>query len=311
MREDFAELTGGPAAFRRQPERGLLVVTGGDRMRFLNGMVSNDVAKLAPGQTCYATQLDRKGHVLADLWLLVLDGAIWLDLADARAGVVAEMLEKHVIADDVVIEDRSAAWTCVDFEGPGARAALGAQAPALEADQVERESADSGERVWFGGAELTDQGVRLLAPTASADALAESCGLPELSDPHAEILRIARFRPRYGVDLDERSFPAEARLERALSFSKGCYIGQEIVARIESRGAVNKLLVSLAAEGQIAPGAAIQADGREVGKVTSAAVWPGRGAIALGYVKKAHAAPGTRVAIDGVPAEVTGPPLDP
>lgn len=303
MREDFRRLTGAGVRHRLQPERGLLRVTGRDRARFLNGMLSNDVARPA-GSACYSLQLDRKGHVLADLWALVLEDAIWLDVAPGRAGVVAELLDKHLIADDVEIEDRSAGFGRLDFEGPDARAASGA--PPLEAGRV---AADADGCLWLEGGELSDEGVRVIGPHERLAALVEHAGSAPLSDEHAELLRVVRVQPAWGIDMDERSFPAELRLERAVSFTKGCYIGQEIVARIQSRGAVNRLLVLLASEAAVAAGDAIAADGRAIGSVTSAALSPEHGPVALGIVKRDHAAPGSRVEIAGVAARVVEPPL--
>ncbi len=308
MDERFAELTGSPSLYRRQPDRGILRATGSDRTRFLNGMLSNDVASLETGQACYATQLDRKGHVVADLWALALEDAFLLDTAPGRGGVILELLEKHIIADDVEFEDLSAAWGRIDFEGPEARAACGA--PALEPNAVATGRADGAEWLWVGGGGLSADGVRALGPREALEALIERAGLDELSSEHAEILRIERFLPAYGVDLGERSFPAEARLDHALSFTKGCYIGQEIVARIDSRGAVNRLLVQLHAAAPVEPGAKITARGRPVGSVTSAAVSPSQGALALGYVKSELAVPGTALQIGDITATVAGPPLE-
>ncbi len=304
MHEDFRSLTGSGARQRRRPERGLLRVTGGDRVRFLNGMISNDVA-LPPGTACYAAQLDRKGHLVADLWVLVLEDAIWLDIAPGRAGAVAELLEKHLIADDVEIEDLSAAWGRLDFEGPDARQIAGA--PELEPGEV---AIDEKGRVWLAGGEVSDEGVRVFAPHESLAVLLERSAALELSETHAELLRVVRMQPAFGVDMDERSFPAEARLERAISFTKGCYIGQEIVARIHSRGAVNRLLVQLSSDAPVSPGDAITAGGRALGAVTSSAVSATHGPLALGYVKRAFAAPGSEVEIARVAARVVGPPLD-
>ena len=305
MSEPFQSLTGAPARFRARPEHGVLRVSGGDRVRFLNGMLTQDVEDLAQGRAVYAAQLDRKGHVLADLWLLALGPELWLDVAAARAAAVAELLEKHLIADDVEIAAAGDALGRIDFEGPGAVRAAGA--PALERDQVLR---DPEQRVWIGGGALGDEGVRVLAAPDALQALIASSGLEPLAAEHAEVLRIERFQPAFGVDIDERTFPAEARLEHAISFKKGCYIGHEIVARVESRGAVKRLLVKLRADGPLASGAEITSDGRSVGRVTSAVVSPREGPLALGYVKRAHAKPGTELRVDGVRASVVFPPLD-
>jgi folate-binding protein YgfZ len=301
---DFAQLVGSGAAVRRLAGRGLLRVTGRDRVRFLQGMLTNDVSALQTGDVCYAAQLDRKGHLLSDLWVLAREQELLLDTAPGRAAAVAEILTKHVIADDVELEDLSEEWAVVAFEGPDARSAAGA--PALEPNTL----AADGPLLWVAAGTLTPEGVRLLGPSDAVAAAVERTSLPELSEVRAEILRVEAFLPSFDVDMSERTFPAEARLEGALSFTKGCYIGQEIVARIASRGAVNRLLVQLEADAPVEVGAPIAVEGRAVGEVTSAAVSPVRGALALGYVKRAHAQPDTVVAIGDVVARVVGPPLE-
>ena len=292
-----------PPACRLLPERLIIRITGGDRVRFLDGMVSNDVARLATGRGLPALQLDRKGHVLAELSVVALADALLLDVDAGRGDTVFELLEKHLIADDVVLERRDD-WLHAGFEGPGAAAAAGA--PELAPGAV----AIDGELLWLAGGDLDPAGARLLGPSAEVQARVAASGLRRLSDEQAEILRVEALRPRFGTDYGERGFPAEARLERAVSYGKGCYLGQEIVARIHARGAVNRLLVQLEAERAVAAGDAILVDGRASGQVTSAVLSPARGALALGMVKRDHARPGTAVTIGAVAAVVAGPPLD-
>jgi aminomethyltransferase len=304
MSDSFRALTDQGAARLGLAERGSLGVRGSDRVRFLNGMLTNDLAQLSAGQAAYGAQLDRKGHLIADLWVLVLEDEVLLDVADGRALAVLEILDKHLIADDVELDDRSASWSGVSFEGPDAPAASGA--PALDPGQVVR----AGALVWMAGGGLTEQAVRAFGPRADVDALSAGSGLPELSAEHAEVLRVESFQPRFGVDMGERNFPAEARLASAVSLTKGCYIGQEIVARIHARGAVNRLLVQLATSAPVAVGDEIRDGDRTVGQVTSAVVSPERGPLALGYVKRAQAAPTTALRIGEASATVEGPPLD-
>jgi folate-binding protein YgfZ len=314
MIELFERVSGLRAAWRSLPERGVLRLTGADRVRFLDGMVTNEVVSLAAGRSAAALLLDRKGKILAELFVLAEPAALWLDVGAGRAPVVRAALEKHVIADDVAIEDASAALGQLAFEGPAAaEAARSLGAPALGPGAHARLFRGEHEILWRGGGSLdAERGMRALAPPAALEHLARESGLSELAPAAAEILRIERFQPAFGVDFDESNFPAEARLEHALSFSKGCYIGQEFVARIRSRGAVNRLLVRLACAAPVSRGAAIEsAGGRRAGEVTSAVVSPVSGALALGYVKREHAAPGTELRIAGAPARVTGPPLEP
>jgi folate-binding protein YgfZ len=301
MREDFESLTGADAAYRLQPDRGVLWVEGRDRVRFINGMLTQDVETLPVGESRYATQLDRKGHILADLHVLALDEALVLDVASGRAGSVLEILDKHLIADDVVLDDRSAAWSQVAFEGPGVGARQGL--PTLERDRLIEE----GELLWMAAGTLTESGIKLLGPSEAVAKRVAEIRLPELSEAHAELLRVAAGLPVYGVDMGDRHFPAEAMLLHAVSFTKGCYIGQEIVARIDSRGAVNKFLVQLRADAALQPGMEIRGDGKAIGQVTSAALSPVHGSIALGYVRKEFSETGAVVDIEGVRAVVAKP----
>lgn len=304
MAEHFEAIAGSPAALRELGPRGVIRVTGGDRIRFLNGMVSNDLATLAPGELCDALQLDRKGHVLAQLSLLVLADEVLLDTVGTVGAVLAETLDKHIIADDVELE-RLPGWEELGIEGPAAEAAFAGHAPAALAPG--RFEVDEAGRIWLGGGSLGVEGARVLAEAAALAELRVALELPALSPEAREVLRIQGCRPAEGIDFTDRSFPQEARLLGAVSFTKGCFVGQEIVARIESRGAVNRLLVVLAPEQPVAPGAEIVADGKKVGRVTSAASSAATGPVALGYVHKGLAERGTRVEIEGVAATVTGP----
>lgn len=304
MSEFFEEVAGSRAAIRELCERSLVRVTGGDRTRFLDGMLTNDVASLEPGAACEALQLDRKGHILAELWVIVLEDAVLLDSASGSQSALYEILDKHIIADDVELE-RFLSWDRIGIEGPGAAAAiegLGVRIPALG-----RFETDELGRIWLAGGTLGPEGARVLGERAAIEDLRQALRLSQLSTEAGEVLRIDAFRPAYGLDFGERNFPQEARLEGLVSSTKGCYVGQEIVARIESRGAVNRLLVKLRSEAAVTSGAEIRAGGASVGRVTSAAVSDESGPIAIGYVRTSVAEPGSRVEIEGVPGTVTGP----
>ncbi len=305
----FAEICGAPAGRRDAAARGALRVTGSDRVRFLDGMLTNDVASLSPGESCYALLLERKGHILFDLFAIALEEEILLDTAAGGAELRAA-LSKFVIADDVEIEDRSALWGALAVEGPGAGAVLerlGAPRPAL--GRVEAVTRGGASVYWWGGGELTPEGFRALGPRTALSGLLDAASLPELTDAQAETIRIEAFVPALGADFGERSFPQEARLhEAAVSTTKGCFLGQEIVTRIHSRGAVQRLLVQLRAEQPMAVGAEIEAEGRRVGVITSAARLPDGGGVALGSVRAARAEVGTELRVAGVAARVSYPP---
>lgn len=307
MAELFESVTGVRAALYELPGRGLIRVSGADRVRFLNGMLTADVAKLAPGQAAPALQLDRKGHVLADLWVLAEADALWLDAAPGTEAELLAVLEKHVIADDVALASHSAGVREMALEGPGARdaaRAIGGANPA--AGHFARADFGGASVLWLAEGSVTAEGLRAIAPREVAAELARALALPPLGDASAEVLRIAAAIPALGRDVTPRNFPQEARLERAISFQKGCYVGQEIVARIASRGAVNRMLVKLRTDALVAPGASVSIDGVNVGQVTSSAESPATGALALAYLKLEHARAGQRVAIDAVGGEVAG-----
>jgi folate-binding protein YgfZ len=290
--------------------RGLIEVGGGDRVRWLDGMLSNDITALQPGVAhsgCYATTLTAKGRIVADLHVLVRGDAFRLETAAAAVPGVLEHFERHLIADDVVLRDIGSSVDRLAVEGPLAEGLLERAAGAaldLAADcckdvrlgEIEAVVARYG---WSG-----EIGFQLLAPAGSAEAVArtiEAAGSGSapivMCEKTLEVLRIEAGIPRFGAEIDETVLPAEARLQRAVARSKGCYVGQEVVARMEAAGRVSHLLVGLAfGEGAIPePGAEIAADGKRVGEITSSCRSALAGSIALGFVRAAHAATGTEL----------------
>jgi len=307
MADRFEGVTGTRAAVRPLPGRGLLRATGADRVRFLNGMLTADVAALRAGQTAPALQLDRKGHVLAELVVLADPDELLLDVAPGCESELQKTLEKHVIADDVVLASLSDGLRWLAVEGPGAReAVLAAGGAAPEPGQFERAELEGAPVLWLGEGALTRDGLRAIAPGEAAAELVARLAVPDLSEAAAEVLRIDAAIPLLGVDVTGRNFPQEARLERAVSFRKGCYVGQEIVARIASRGAVNRVLVKLRSAAQVPAGADVSLAGAVIGQVTSSAESAATGAVALAYLKVEFASPGQRVEVSGVAAEVDG-----
>ena len=297
----FEQVAGAAAGVVDLTPRGRIRATGRDRVRFLDGMVTNSVEALADGRSCRALLLDRKGRILSDLELICLDDAHWIETAEGTAAGVHAALERHIIADDVEIEDLSQDWSELAVEGPAARdaaLAAGGEAPAPG------EARGQGERIWIGGGAVGAEGVRLLGPRGDVESFRSALELHSLSREQLEILRVEAYRPAYGLDTTERSFPAEGPYRGAVCFTKGCYIGQEIVARVDSRGGVNRLLVKLGTAELLSPGSAITAEGAAVGVVTSAVSSPRSGPLALGYVKREVAEPGAKLEVDGSSAVV-------
>ena len=302
-------------------DRGLLEIAGGDARRWLNGMVSNYVALLREGPErsgCRALVLSNKGRVLAELHVLLVGEAFWLELPRASAEPIAERLGRFVI-DDVRIADRSADDARFGVEGPAAgralEGALGGGPLALADGSCGRRTADGAEVAvarfgWSG-----EEAYQLFVPEASRESVqarlvevAVPCSLESL-----EVLRVEAGRPRWGAELSEDVLPPEARLEGAISYTKGCYTGQEIVARLRSRGHVNHILVGLRFDGAAppAPGVRLRAAKAEIGEVTSAVRSPVAGAIGLGFVRVGHDAPGTLLDAGGRTAHVAALPLVP
>lgn len=289
-------------------DRTKLRLTGEDRVRFLNGQVSNDIRQAKADAAVYTGVMTIKGKMCADAFVHVEGDALCLDAPAELRESLAARLEKYLIADDVQIEDVTEAtglFHLLDFyDEPGtagkapvlpeALAALGAGVRAVQATRFGRPGLD----VFYEAA---------LDETMHAQMHHARYTL--LNDDAVESLRILRGVPQWGAELDENVLPAEAGIEdRAVSFSKGCYIGQEVVSRVRSVGHVNRHLCGLKATdaSPLYAGmrlyAAGETGGREVGRITSAAASAGHGGaeyVALGYVRREWSAAGT--ALDAVP----------
>lgn len=312
-----------PLFFVDRSGRGRVRLTGKDRQSFLQGMVTNDVARLAPGQGCYAFLLDATGHVLADVRILCLEDSLLLDVEPGMAPFVAETLDRYLIMEKVRIADVTSETRQILIGGIGASEYL----KKLGVDGAEDWAEGQNAAVEIGGASVTVAATRLLPVpafdiywTAAADAAllnreGISAGAIELPAETADALRIEAGVPKFGVDMDSRVLaPETAQQKRAIAYRKGCYIGQEIVARIDARGHTNRTFAGF----RLAPGAALPApetpvlaaDGREAGRITSAALSPTLGVpLALGYIRHEYAEPGTTVTVDGQPAMVTALPF--
>ncbi len=295
-------------------DRAKLRLTGSDRLRFLNGQVSNDMARATTEEAIYTGVMTIKGKLCADAFVHAETQALLLDSEPEQRESLAVRLEKYIIADDVQVEDVTDAlglFHLLDYDAaPGTNApaltlpdALKTLAPgvwAIRATRFGRPGLD----VFFE--EALDEAVRAQMHHARYTLLNEDA---------LDSLRILSGVPRWGAELDESVLPAEAGIEeRAVSFTKGCYIGQEVVSRIRSVGHVNRHLCGLRAtdDSPLYAGmrlfAAGDVGGREMGRITSAAPSAGHGGaafVALGYVRRELAAAGT--ALDAVLPPETSP----
>lgn len=292
-------------------DRAHLTASGADAKAFLHRMLSNDVNGLQPGQGCYATLLNPQGQMLADLYVLAMADHLLLETDVSTKQRVRETLEKFVIADDVTMEDRSEQLAALSVQGPASgkllMAAGAAALPGMELNHTWVKLADTPVLV-VRLSETGEEGYRLVFVVEYAQNLWEALAAQQKIVPwkpvgHAalNVLRTEAGIPWYGVDMDERTLPPEAGLEaRAISYTKGCYVGQEIIERIRSRGHVNRRLTGLDLSGEPLPaaGATLLSDGKEVGSITSAVFSPTLGrSIALGYVRREHLELGTRLAL--------------
>ena len=276
--------------------RGKLLVTGPEAADYLQGQLTNDVEALEPGDGCYAALLDRKGHMQADMRVLRLSsGEIWLDTEPEAVVAVLRHLSTYSIGRDVRIEDVSEAWAITSLIGPAAAEAAGVGPLQAEHSHREVEVAGAAAR-----AVATDLGMDLICDAADVGAIRAAvgkAGAVEVSEAAAEIIRVESGRPRFGSEMTSRIIPQEAGIaERAVSFTKGCYIGQETVARLHYKGKPNRHLRGLRLDAPARAGDPIRLGEREVGAVGTAVLSPALGPIALAIVRR-EAEPGARVEV--------------
>jgi folate-binding protein YgfZ len=291
-------------------ERGKLALTGSQAKEFLQGQVTNDVEALTPGTGRYAAFLTPKGKMLGDLRVLDTGDELLLDTERVALQPLFNLIRRAVIGFDAQLHKRTLERGLISLIGPESDAVAGASSlPRDEHAHVELERHGVPVR-----AIRTDAGIDLLCDSARTEALHRALletGAQEISEATAECVRIERGRPRYGVELDDGVIPQEAGLNpRAVSFTKGCYVGQETVARLHYRGRPNRLLRGLRLSAPAEPGAPVTLGEREVGRVGSATLSPRLGPIALALVRR-EAEPGSAVAVgDGADARVVELPFD-
>lgn len=289
-------------------ERGKIRATGEDRVRLLHAMTTNHIEQLAPGEGCYAMLLNAQGRMLADLHVLAFEDHLLLDTEPETREKVREHLDRYIIADDVTLEDLTHELATLGVEGPQSRTVLeklGACVP-----EKLYGTAAWGERIVARLSATGAEGYWIILPRAAREELAaglSAAGAVEASAEDVRVVRLENGRPRYGEDLTERFIINEAQLWRALHFNKGCYLGQEIVERVRSRGQVHRRLVRLRIDTDAAPaaGAELTAEGKTAGEITSAAYSPAFNAVvALGYVRDPYARPGAVLALGQAPVRV-------
>ena len=295
--QGYDALRHGLACVRRS-DRGVLRLAGADRATWLQGLITNDVLSLQPGHRVYSAYLTPQGRMITDLWVVATDDALLLDVPAPLAASLAARLDGLIFAEDAQVTDVSAETTCVHLLGPAAARVAAPPTPVLPG----------------GGVLVPDHlyGVPGLVAYGALDAVLADNGLDDNLGPALEVdldtldaLRIEAGVPRFLVDMTDETIPLEAGIEdRAVSFTKGCYVGQEIIVRVTTRGGgrVARKLVGLVAPGTAAPlpvGSTLYAGDRAVGRITSSVFSQRRGdVIALGYAHRDFAEPGTSLEID-------------
>jgi folate-binding protein YgfZ len=308
-------------------DRGRIVVSGADRASYLQGLLTNDIAALRPGQGCYAAYLTAQGRMIADLWVYELGGTILLSLDREVKDTVLAKLDQFIFSEDVQLGDVSETSASVAVIGPAAAVRVAGVVDSGDAAARIPALAEHGNvRAAFGGEpvivlRVTDVGLagyelvidrQHVEPLLSA--LRQS-GAVDLDAETAEAFRIEAGIPKFHRDMDEETIPLEAGIEdRAISQTKGCYVGQEVIIRVLHRGhgRVAEKLVGLMCDGETAPrpGDTVTDGTRDIGRVTSSTLSPKFGRpIALAYLRRDFAAAGTAVTVDGQPAVVSPLPF--
>ncbi len=298
------------AAWLDLSDRGKIRLTGEDRARLLHAMTTNHVQQLKPGQGCYAYFLSAQGRILADAHILCREDDFLLDTDPETRDKLYQHLDKFIIADDVTLEDWTPELATIGIEGPRAENLLiqaGVPVPENQYSSVQWDSAMVVRVSYTGG-----PGFFILTPTAGRQACVETlerAGAVAADLEAAEVVRLEHGRPRYGADLSERFLAQEANQMHARHFSKGCYLGQEIVERVRSRGQIHRRLlpVQIDAAQPPAPGTKLQAGGKDAAEITSAAFSPALGkTVALAYVR-IDFKPGDTLMLGDTPATVLAP----
>jgi folate-binding protein YgfZ len=308
--------------------RGRICLTGADRVRFLHGQVTNDIKRIQTGQGCYAALVTGKGKMESDMNIYALQDELLLDFEPGLTEKISQRLEKYIVADDVQVVDAAPHYGVLSVQGPKADSVVRAlgifpQVPTAAFQSVKISDATLGE-IYLMNQPRPTLGFDLFVPTNSLGAVADkliaaakSIGGRACGWDAFEIARIEAGIPRFGADMDETNFPLECGIEaRALSYNKGCYIGQEVINRIHTIGHVNKELRGFRLHDDLATlpakGERLFHEGKEAGYITSAVKSPAlKSNLALGYARREAGASGTELTLphDGKEKRATVVPL--
>lgn len=276
-------------------DKALFSLTGRDRTRWLNGMVTNNIRDLAPGNGVYAFVLNAQGHVLGDLYVFNRGESLVAEIEREQSANLVPLLRRYIIMDKVEIEDLRDEISVIGLTGPKSHQALASIG--LNADSGPLQPVDA---VWndvtltlVRGDNSCVPSYEIWAPPEKINPILDQlarAGAEPVSDESLEIFRILCGIPKFGQDIKERTLPQETGQDRALNFTKGCYIGQEIVERIRARGAVHRTFTGFELEGATpAAGTKVQSEGKDVGEITSVLAVPFQDRrLALGLLRKEY-----------------------
>ncbi len=290
-------------------ERGKLIVSGGEAAEYLQGQLTNDVEALSPGEGQYAALLDRKGHMQADMRVLRISSEeIGIDTEPEALEAARRHLEMYKIGREVTVVDLTAERAILSLIGPRS---VEIAATAVLPEHANEAADVNGVACLAVG---TAGGIDLIVKSPEAERLREALadrGAVQVGPEAVEVVRIETGEPRFGAEMSAETMPAEAGIvERAVNFTKGCYIGQEPVARLHYKGRPNRHLRGLELSAPATPGASLRLGEKEVGKIGSTCISPARGPIALAIVRR-EAEPGAELVVgeDGVTARVVDLPF--
>jgi len=298
--------------------REILRITGEDRASFLHGMVTQEVNNLPVGAATYAALVNVKGAMVADARILKREADLLMDVEPGHGAKVREFLEKYLISEDAELHDATGEYGILRLLGPRTAGVLGDGFAPL-AHQATRAVTLAGQDVILvGNTSVEPHGVDVWVPRAGLEAVwralsqaGAELGLKPLGFEGLELLRVEAGVPRYGQDMVDTTIPMEANLTAAISYNKGCYIGQEVIARATFRGHMNRKLTGLLlGEVDAAPGTELRRGEKKVGWLTSVVRSPAQGQrVALGYVHRDSLEPGTELTLAGGPDTVKVAPL--
>ena len=291
------------AAFVDRSDRGRIVVSGSERASYLHGLLTNDIVSLKPGSGCYAAYLTAQGRMITDVYVYELGDVILLTTVGSVKNTLIAKLDQFIFSEDVQLGDVTETFAQIAVVGPRAPAVIASIVSGIPEDALRGLSEHANARgMWAGGSAIVarigdtgESGFDLYVERAQSDALKDAADDRRCSpagDADAEALRVEAGVPLFGRDMDEDTIPLEAGIEsRAISFTKGCYVGQEVIIRVLHRGhgRVARKLVGLLIDGDGVPqrDALVRSGDREIGTLTSAVMSPAlKRPIALGYLHR-------------------------